>query len=75
MRSRAALTAILKRSNPLVKNVEFTHYSYWRVTFSVAPGVDMSVMVCNPYIDGQTATDQALLTLRSITGQIVAEEL
>lgn len=37
-------------------------------------GLDMSVMVCDPYIDRDMAVDQALITLRDITGHIVTEE-
>lgn len=74
MRSRSALNAILLRSDPLVKNASYTNFGYWRVTFSVVAGLDMSVMVCDPYIDRQSAIDQALITLRNVTGQIVTEE-
>lgn len=74
MRSRAALNALLRRSDPIVKDARYTAFGYWRVTFSVVAGLDMSVMVCNAYVDRDMAVDQALITLRNITGQIVTEE-
>ena len=70
-RSQQALLAILARHDAIVKDVAFTSYAYWRVTFSCAAGVDLSVMVCDPYIDGKTAVDQAIVTLRNVTGQSV----
>jgi hypothetical protein len=70
-RSRQALLAILARHDAIVKDVTFSHYAYWRVTFSAAPGVDLSVMVWDAYIDAQSAIDQAIVTLRSVTGQNV----
>lgn len=70
-RSQRALLAILARYDAIVSDVTYTDYAYWRVTFSCAPGVDLSVMVCDPYIDGQMAVDQAIVTLRNVTGQSV----
>lgn len=70
-RSRRALLAILARHDALVKDAVYTNYAYWRVTFSCAPGVDLSVLVWDAYIGSQTAIDQAIVTLRSVTGQSV----
>ena len=70
-RSRGALLAILARHDAIVTGVEYTDNAYWRVTFSCAPGVDLALLVCDPYIDGKTAIDQAIVTLRSVTGQSV----
>lgn len=70
-RSRAALLAILARHDALVASAEYTNNAYWRVTFSCAPGVDLALLVCDPYIGVQTAIDQATVTLRSVTGQSV----
>ena len=70
-RSQRALLAILARYDALVKSAEYTNHAYWRVTFSCAPGVDLSLLVCDAYIGEQTAIDQAIVTLRSVTGQNV----
>lgn len=70
-RSRQALLAILARHDAIVTASDYRIFGYWRVTFSAAPGVDLSCLVCDPYIDGQTAIDQAIVTLRSVTGQNV----
>lgn len=72
-RSNGALRAILLSSMPRVSKTAYSDHAYWQVTFSVAPGLDLTVTVCDHYIDEQTAIDQATVTLREIIGQIVTE--
>jgi hypothetical protein len=46
-------------------------YGYWVVTYSCAPGVDMSVMICDTGITADQAEELAEPTLLTMTRQEV----
>lgn len=71
MRSNEALRKAIAKYDAIVKGVEFTSYAYWQVTFSVAPAVDLAVLVCDNTLSGERAIEQAVVTLRYTTGQRV----
>lgn len=73
MISNAALLASLAKYDALVKDAKFTNWGYWTVTFSVAPAVDMQVMVCDNTITREQAIASATLVLTSRTGQKVRQ--
>jgi hypothetical protein len=47
----------------LVKSVRMSQYGYWIVTWSIAPAVDMSIMICKTGISPETAASLAAVTL------------
>jgi hypothetical protein len=55
----------------LVKSIDMSDYGYWRVTFSAAPGVDSSVLVCENGIDRATALSLAVASYSHVSGQKV----
>ena len=55
----------------LVKDVRMSDYGYWVVTYSVSPGVDLSVMLCQTGLTPDQAREQAALALGTMTGQKV----
>lgn len=71
MLSNSALRKALAKYDALISSTVFSSYGYWEVTFSCAPGLAMTVMVCDTYIDQRTAIDQAGVTLSEQTGQRV----
>lgn len=71
--SIAALRQLVSRNDAIVKDAQYTINGYWEVTFSVAPGVDRTITVCESIVDRSTAVDLASVTLRSLTGQRVSK--
>lgn len=55
----------------LIMSVRMSDYGYWVVTYSVSPGVYMSVMICQTGISADQATDLGNVTVGSQTGQKV----
>lgn len=47
---------------PLVKSVIQSKFGYWIVTLSIAPGLNMPVMVCKLGITPEEAAEMALMT-------------
>lgn len=56
----------------LTMDVRMSDYGYWVVTYSVTPGVYMSVMICQTGISRDQACELGSVTVRSRTGQRVA---
>lgn len=52
-------------------NVRMSDYGYWVVTYSVSPGVYMSVMICQTGITADQARDLGTVALSNQTGQKV----
>ena len=59
--------------NAIVMGVRMSDYGYWVVTFSVSPGVYMSMMICQTGITPDQALALAGVTLSSQTGQKVTK--
>lgn len=57
----------------LVMNVRMSDYGYWVVTYSVTPGVYMSVMICQTGITQAQASELGNVTVGNQTGQRVAK--
>lgn len=66
-----ALRDSLAKYSAFVKDVRMSDYGYWVVTYSVAPGVDMSVMICQTGISREQAPELGHVTVSSQTGQRV----
>jgi hypothetical protein len=66
-----ALNASIDRYDAIVTSVRMSDYGYWVVTYSVAPGVAMSVMVCQTGISPVQALTAGQATLTAQTGQKV----
>lgn len=62
----------ITRYDALVSSVRMSDYGYWVVTYSVAPGVYMPVMICQTGISPDTAASLAGATVRAHTGQKVS---
>jgi len=52
--------------------VRMSDYGYWVVTYSCAPGLSMSVMVCNNTLSRAEVLESAQTTLTRQTGQKVS---
>jgi hypothetical protein len=63
--------AATDKYDALTMSVRMSDYGYWVVTYSVSPGVYMSVMVCKTGISADQARDLGSITLSSQTGQRV----
>lgn len=66
-----ALQSSLKRYKAIAKSTEISRYGYWSVTYSCAPGVDLTVMVATLGITEQQARTLAAHALFITTGQEV----
>jgi hypothetical protein len=66
-----ALQEQLAKYDAFVSSVEMNNYGYWQVTFSVAPGLSLSLTCCQTGIDREQAVDSVTGTLRMVTGQTV----
>lgn len=73
MQSNQALLDKISKYKAIVKSAVYTVNAYWLVTYSVAPGVDTAVTVCDSIVDEGTAIALANITLTSLTGQEVAQ--
>jgi len=71
MQSNRALQRAISSHDAIVSDVTFTDYAYWRVTFNCAPGLRLSVLVCDTYLSKEEAVEQAVVTLGQQTGQRV----
>jgi hypothetical protein len=54
-------------------SVRMSDYGYWVVTYSVSPGVYMSVMICQTGVTADQAHHLGSLTVSSQTGQRVTK--
>ncbi len=66
-----ALRDQLVRYEALLSDVRMSDYGYWVVTYNVAPGVSMSVMVCDTALDRDGILQSAQTALMLVTGQTV----
>lgn len=66
-----ALRDKIAKYDALVSDMRLSSFGYWVVKFSVAPGVDMSVMLCNAGLAQDEALERAAQTLSIQTGQKV----
>lgn len=57
----------------LTMDVWMSDYGYWVVTYSVSPGVYMSIMICQTGITADQAYDLGTVALSSQTGQKVTK--
>lgn len=48
---------------PIVLSTVMSQYGYWLVTYSVAPGLRVAVMICTIGITQQQAEDDGLASL------------
>jgi hypothetical protein len=71
VQSSKALSDSLARHDAFVSNVRMSDYGYWVVTFSCAPGLTMSIMMCHTGITQQQAAYDATMALAAQTGQKV----
>jgi hypothetical protein len=71
--STRALADQLAKYDALVSDVRMSDYGYWVVTYSVAPGLSMSVMVCNTTLDKDSAPTALSAALAALTGQTVRQ--
>lgn len=69
--SSQALTEQLARYDALVSDVRMSDYGYWVVTYSVAPGLSISVMSCETTHNRDSAPKALSVVLRAVTGQTV----
>jgi hypothetical protein len=69
--SNQELARSLARYDAFVSSVRMSDYGYWVVTFSCAPGVTLSIMLCHTGITQQQAVDYAVTALAAQTGQKV----
>lgn len=73
MQSNRVLIGKISKYKAIVKKVEFSRYAYWRVTYSVAPGVDLTIASCHNGIGPTQALADAAITLKELTGQEVSQ--
>lgn len=57
----------------LLKRAEMSQHGYWQVTYSLAPGVDTTVTLCQTGITREQAIADASATVTHLTGQEVAQ--
>jgi hypothetical protein len=69
--SNAALGQALAKYDAFVSNVRMSDYGYWVVTYSVAPGVTLSLMMCDNGYTQSEAVAAAGTVLTAQTGQKV----
>jgi hypothetical protein len=69
--STQALQEQLAKYDALVSNVRMSDYGYWVVTYSVAPGLSLSMMVCDTTLDKSSAPSSLTGALSAMTGQTV----
>jgi hypothetical protein len=69
-----ALRDQLAKYDALVSDVSMSDYGYWAVTYSVAPGLSMSVTVCKTGITREQARDHGNIVLTWQTGQRVRDQ-
>jgi len=69
----SALQTSLRRYKAIRKSVQLSSYGYWSVTYSVAPGIDLSILVATLGVTPDTAETLADYTLFTTTGQDVME--
>lgn len=60
-----------RRYAAIRKSADMGPYGYWTVTYSAAPGVDITVQVCQTGITPATAASLADAALTALTGQKV----
>lgn len=73
MPSNQALQEAIAKYDALEKNIRFSTFGYWVVTYSCAPGVNMSIMVAGTGIGPAQARQAAEITLGHQTGQKVSQ--
>lgn len=71
MPSAKVLNAQTAKYDALISEVRMSDYGYWVVTYSVAPCLYLSVMICKIGITSQQAADLAAAPLSVHTGQRV----
>lgn len=65
------LRSIISRYDAFVKDVRLNRYGYWSVTYSVAPGVDLTVTVARLGVSPEEAATLSADSLLTTTGQKV----
>lgn len=71
--STQALSEQLAKYDALISNVRMSDYGYWVVTYSVAPGLSLSMMVCNTTLSRDSAPTALSAALTALTGQAVRQ--
>lgn len=66
-----ALQDQLAKYDALLSSVVMSDYGYWQVTYSVAPGLSLSVTICQTGINSAKAAELGQIALASATGQKV----
>jgi hypothetical protein len=64
----------ITRYTAVPMSVRMSDYGYWVVTYSVAPGVYMPVVICQTGISPDTALSLAAVPLAAHTGQKVSAQ-
>lgn len=63
----------LAKYDALASDVRMSDYGYWVVTYNVAPGLALPVMICQTGITREQALDLGNITLGNQTGQSVVK--
>lgn len=71
MPSNRDLKRQLDKYDAIMLRVEMSDYGYWRVTYSVAPGVYLPVTVCENGITSAEAVTRANAVVAATTQQVV----
>lgn len=71
MLSAQALQSILGKYDAYVTDIRMSDYGYWVVTYSVAPDLHLSVMVCKTGLSREQVAEFIAPALTQVTKQKV----